>query len=64
MCGPISVPKEVACLARLALFALSLFVSLTLTAVATLIARPEARSALFEVASRCGPAKGEEEVLP
>ena len=48
----------------LLLFALSLFVSLTLTAVATLIARPEARSALFEVASRCGPAKGEEEVLP
>ena len=48
----------------LALFALSLFVSLTLTAVATLIARPEARSALFEVASRCWSARDEEEVLP
>jgi hypothetical protein len=48
----------------LALFALSLFASLTLTAVATLIVRPEARSAMFEAASRCRPAKGEEEVLP
>ncbi|HSH34262.1 MAG TPA: hypothetical protein VLB31_11620 [Actinomycetota bacterium] len=48
----------------LALFALSLFMSLILTAIATFIARPEARSALFEVASRCGPTKDEEEVLP
>ena len=36
----------------LALFALSLFVSLTLTAVALLITRPEARSAVFDAASR------------
>jgi hypothetical protein len=36
----------------LMLFALSLFVSLTLTAIATLIARSEARSALFEAANR------------
>ena len=48
----------------LALFALSLFVSLTLTAVATLLARPEARRAAFDVASRCRPAKAAEEVLP
>ena len=48
----------------LALFALSLFMSLTLTAIAMLIVRPEARSALFEAASRWRPAKAEEEVLP
>ena len=48
----------------LALFALSLFLSLTLTAVVTLLARPEARRAAFDVASRCRPAKAAEEVLP
>jgi hypothetical protein len=47
----------------LALFALSLFLSLTLTAIATLIARPEARSALFEAASRWRTDEPEE-VLP
>ena len=36
----------------LALLALSLFVDLILTVVATLITRPEARPALFESASR------------
>ena len=44
----------------LALFALSLFVSLTLTAIALLITRPEARSALFEVANRWRPDEPEE----
>ena len=48
----------------LALIALSLFVSLTLTAVITLLARPEARRAAFDVASRCRPAKAAQEVLP
>jgi hypothetical protein len=44
----------------LALMALSLFVSLTLTAVAVLVVRPEARSALFEAASRYRPGEPEE----
>jgi hypothetical protein len=44
----------------LALMALSLFVSLSLTAVALLITRPEARSALFEAASRCRAGEPEE----
>ena len=48
----------------LALFALSLCVSLTLTAVTTLLLRPEARRAAFDVASRCRPAKADEEVRP
>jgi hypothetical protein len=43
----------------LALFALSVFVSLTVTAVVTLIARPDARSAMAGVAIRCR-GKGEE----
>ena len=44
----------------MALFALSLFVSLTLTAVALLITRPEARSAVFEVANRWRPDEPQE----
>ena len=48
----------------LALFALSLFLSLTLTAVVTLFARPEMRRAAYDVASRCRSAKAAEEVLP
>jgi hypothetical protein len=48
----------------LALMALSLFVSLTLTAVVTLLTRPDARRAAYDVASRCRPVKAEEEVLP
>jgi len=44
----------------LALMALSLFVSLTLTAVAVLVVRPEARSALFDAASRCRTGEPEE----
>ena len=39
----------------LALFALSLFVSLTLTAVTTLLVRPEARRAAFELRAAGGP---------
>ena len=46
----------------LALFALSRFVSLTLTAVTALLVRPEARRAAFDVASRCRPTKAEKEV--
>jgi hypothetical protein len=48
----------------LALFALSVFVSVTLTAVTALLARPETRRAAFDVASRCRPAKSAKEVLP
>ena len=48
----------------LALTALSLFLSLTLTAVVTMLARPEARRAAYDVASRCRPATATEEVLP
>jgi hypothetical protein len=48
----------------LALVALSLFASLTLTAVTTLLVRPEARRAAFDVASRCRPTKAAQEVLP
>ena len=44
----------------LALMALSLFLSLLATAVMTLVARPDARSALRDLAVRCG-AGGEEE---
>ena len=44
----------------LALMALSLFLSLIATAVLTLVARPDARSALRDIAVRCG-AEGEEE---
>jgi len=47
----------------LALFALSLFLSLTCTTVAILLARPEVRRAAHDVASRCRPAKAGEEVL-
>ena len=43
----------------LALMALSLFLSLVATAVMTLIARPEARAALRDIAIR--RAEGEEE---
>lgn len=43
----------------LALMALSLFVSLLATAVMTLIARPDARAALREIA--IGRVEGEEE---
>jgi len=56
----VSAPKEVSMQRALALFALSLFVSLTLTAVALLITRPEARSALFEAANRWRPDEPEE----
>jgi hypothetical protein len=45
----------------LALLALSLFVSLAVTAVVTLIARPEARSAVFDAAGRW---RAEEEEVP
>ena len=48
----------------LALFALSVFVSVTLTAVTALLARPETRRVAFDVASRCRPARATEEVLP
>jgi len=48
----------------LALTALSLFVSLTLTAVVTLLVRPEARRAAIDVARRCHPAKAAEEAIP
>ena len=48
----------------LALVALSLFASLTLTAVTTLLVRPEARRAAFDVASRCRPTRAVQEVLP
>jgi len=44
----------------LALMALSLFLSLVATAVTTLIAHPDARSALRDIADSCG-AKEEEE---
>ena len=44
----------------LALMALSLFLSLIATAVMTLIARPDARTALRDLAIRRG-AEGEEE---
>jgi hypothetical protein len=44
----------------LALMALSLFLSLTLTAVAMLIARPEARMAVLEAMSRCRTNEPEE----
>jgi hypothetical protein len=43
----------------LALMALSLFVSLAVTAVMSLVARPEARAALRDIATR--RAEGEEE---
>lgn len=44
----------------LALFALSVLVSLTVTAVVTLIARPDARSAVLDAASRWRAADDEE----
>jgi hypothetical protein len=44
----------------LALMALSLFVSLVATALMAFIANPDARSALRDIAIRCG-AEGEEE---
>jgi hypothetical protein len=43
----------------LALLALSLFVSLVATAVMTIIARPDTRAAMRDIALRC--AEGEEE---
>lgn len=44
----------------LALFALSLLASLTITAVMTVLVRPEARRAVFDIASRCRSTKAEE----
>jgi hypothetical protein len=44
----------------LALMALSLFLSLTATAVLSLITRPDARAAFRDIAIRCG-GEGEEE---
>ena len=48
----------------LALFALSVFVSVTLTAVTALLVRPETRRAAFDIANRCRSAQAAEEVLP
>ena len=44
----------------LALMALSLFLSLVATAVMSLIARPDARAALRDIAIRCGAEEEEE----
>ena len=44
----------------LALMALSLFLSLVATAVMSLVARPDARAALRDIAIRCGAQEEEE----
>ena len=44
----------------LALMALSLFLSLAVTAVMSLVARPDARAALRDIAIRCGAEEEEE----
>jgi hypothetical protein len=59
--SPVCAPKEVSMRRALALMALSLFLSLSVTAVMFLIGRPDARAALRNLAIRCG-AEGEEEV--
>lgn len=46
----------------LALVALSLFVSLTFSLVATLLTRPEMRSSVFEAVNRRSTGESEEEV--
>ena len=44
----------------LALLALSLFLSLAATAVMSLVARPDARAGLRDIAIRCGAEEEEE----